>query len=334
MLRTLKIAVPGIALLIGLFLQTCVAEEALRYVPVVDGDWWNVADNPDLGPLTGANQQPVDFAVWQAADSTFQLWSCIRGIKGPGKSRLFHRWEAKNVTDTHWKPMGIAMQADPSVGEETNGLQAPHVIKDGDRYLMFYGSWDHICLAVGTDGKTFERVLNSEGKSSLFGSSLHNPRDPMVIKYGDLYVCYYCAHEAKDDKTDRPKSAVFCRATTDLKNWSEEWIVSRGGSVYNVGYWHGGDTECPFVQVIDGQYVFFRTQRYKPGPQNTQYCSDNPFDFGVDSDKYMVGSLPIAAPEVIKVGNQYYIFAVKPELDGIRAAKLRFDKKSFPKEQK
>jgi len=331
MLRTLKLAV--LALLTGLFLQTCVAEETLRYVPVIDGDWWNVTDSPDLGPLTGTRQQPVDFAVWQAADGTFQLWSCIRGIKAPGKSRLFHRWEAKNVTDTNWKPMGIAMQADPSLGEETNGLQAPHVIKDGGKYLMFYGSWNHICLAVSTDGKTFERVLNAEGKSSLFGGSLYNPRDPIAIKYGDLYICYYCAHEAKDDKTDRPKSAVFCRTSADLINWSEELIVSRGGSAYNERDWYGSDSECPFVQEIDGQYVHSRTQRYGQRQWSTVYSSDNPFDFGTDSDKFIVGSLPVAAPEIIKVGDQYYIIALKPGLDGMRAAKLRFDKKSFPKAQ-
>lgn len=312
-----------------LFLHPCFAEETLRYEPVVEGDWWSVTGNPDLGTLTGTNQQPVDFAVWQAADGTFQLWSCIRNIKAPGKTRLLHRWEGKSITEINWKPMGIAMQADTALGEEENGLQAPYVFKEGDKYLMFYGSWNHICMATSSDGKTFERVINSEGKSGLFTSALYNPRDPMVIKYGSLYLCYYCAHDAKDDKTDRPKSAVFCRTSMDLKNWSDEIVVSRGGSVYNMT-WYGGDTECPFVVEMDGQYILFRNQRYKPNAWNTQYSSGNPFDFGVNSDKYMVGSMPIAAPEVIKVGNQYYIFALKPELDGIQAAKLQFNKKSFP----
>lgn len=41
--------------------------------PEIDGPWWTVAHSPDLGALSGPDQQPVDFAVWQAAD-------------GPGRS--------------------------------------------------------------------------------------------------------------------------------------------------------------------------------------------------------------------------------------------------------
>ncbi len=47
-------------------------------VPAIDGPWWTVAGDPDLGEFTNPGQQPVDFAIWQAADGTWQLWSCIR----------------------------------------------------------------------------------------------------------------------------------------------------------------------------------------------------------------------------------------------------------------
>jgi len=58
-------------------------------------------------------QQPVDFGIWQAADGSWQLWSCIRATSTPGKTRLFYRWQGKNLTDKDWTPMGIAMLADP-----------------------------------------------------------------------------------------------------------------------------------------------------------------------------------------------------------------------------
>ena len=38
--------------------------------------------------LTGEKQQPVDFAIWQASDGTWQVWSCIRQTKCGGKTRL------------------------------------------------------------------------------------------------------------------------------------------------------------------------------------------------------------------------------------------------------
>ena len=81
-------------------------------MPQIDGEWWQIAGNPDLGPLTSEEQQPVDFSIWQAADGTWQLWSCIRHTKCGGKTRLFFRWEGNNLTDKDWRPIGIAMQAD------------------------------------------------------------------------------------------------------------------------------------------------------------------------------------------------------------------------------
>ena len=62
-------------------------------VPRLTGDAWQIASSPDLGELTVKGQQPVDFAIWRAADGTWQLWSCIRNTKETGKTRLFHRWE-------------------------------------------------------------------------------------------------------------------------------------------------------------------------------------------------------------------------------------------------
>ncbi|MCG8583391.1 MAG: hypothetical protein MI757_01600, partial [Pirellulales bacterium] len=117
--------------------------------PVLEGEWWQVAGNPDLGELGTDKQQPVDFGVWQAADGTWQLWSCIRYTKEPGKTRLFYGWEGAKITDKDWTPEGIKMRANPRVGETAGGLQAPHVIRGAHSsdFIMFYGDWDGICLA-------------------------------------------------------------------------------------------------------------------------------------------------------------------------------------------
>lgn len=297
-----------------------------RYKPVIDGDWWEITSNPDVGAYTSPKQQPVDFAVWQAEDGTFQLWSCIRNTNSGGNTRLFYRWEGKSITDTNWTPMGIAMEADTTLGEVKSGLQAPFVLKDNGRYFMFYGDWNRICLAESTDGKTFTRVINEEGNPSLFTGSLYNARDPMVLKIDDTYYCYYCSHERKDDKLDHPKAAVFCRTSKDLKQWSDEMVVSNGGSAQKMTDWYGGDCECPFVVRIDDKYILFRNQVYGKNSLNTQYCSNDPLNFGIDNDDFLVGQLPYAAPEIIKVGNQYYIVALKPGLDGMMAAKVKFEK--------
>src|SRR5687767_14791098 len=64
-----------------------------REMPVIVGEPWKIAGDPDLGEFTSPKQQPVDFGVWQANDGTWQLWSCIRGTKCGGNTRLFYSWE-------------------------------------------------------------------------------------------------------------------------------------------------------------------------------------------------------------------------------------------------
>lgn len=288
---------------------------ALPKQPRIVGDWWQVAGDPDLGDLTSPNQQPVDFGMWQAKDRTWQLWSCIRATKERGNTRLFHHWEGAKLTDKDWKPMGIALHADPGVGELEGGLQAPFVFRNGARYEMFYGGWNDICSAESTDGKRFERKLNAEGKVTLFGAKTGNTRDPMVLRIGALWHCYYTAHPEN-------KGAVYCRTSPDLRSWSEERLVARGGEAGDGPY----SGECPFVvELARGQFYLFRTQMYGKNAICRVYFSQDPFDFGLDHDEgHLVCSLPCAAPEIIKSRGRYYIAALLPSLKGIQIARLEW----------
>ena len=289
-------------------------------IPTIDGEWWQVAGDPDLGEYTSPKQQPVDFGVWQAADGTWQLWSCIRHTECGGNTRLFYRWEGKNLTDTDWKPMGIAMEADTTLGETKGGLQAPHVIKVDDTYYMFYGDWVNICLAKSKDGKNFTRVLNDKGTPALFTGPLYNTRDPMVLEYNGLYYNYYMGSQ----KDEKPHSAIYSRTSADLLKWSEPMLVSAGGSPVGKSRWFGGDAECPFILNKDEQFYLFRNQMYGENNLNTQYCSPNLMDFGVNDDRYLIGTLPVAAPEIIYQNGEYYMAALMPSLKGIRIAKLEW----------
>lgn len=283
-------------------------------MPAVDGDWWTVAGNPDVHPYTTPQQEPVDFGVWQARDGTWQLWSCIRKTSIPGRTRLFHRWEGKGLTASDWAPMGIAKMGDPAFDETPGGLQAPYVFRHGGLYQMFYGDWVHICRATSEDGKTFARRLTPAGRAGLFGEGGDaNARDPMVVRIGDAWHCYYTAHPGK-------KGAVYVRTSTDLEAWSPSRIVAYGGSA-GTEFYHA---ECPFVVARDGWYYLFRTQKYTPAPETRVYASRDPFDFGVNDDRYLIGKLPVAAPEIILHDGRYYIAALLPDLKGIRIARLKW----------
>ncbi|HAL44334.1 MAG TPA: hypothetical protein DCP47_00185 [Phycisphaerales bacterium] len=296
-----------------LFSSVCFAGEEKILKPVITGQWHQIAGNPDLGKYTGEKQEPVDFCIWQAADGTWQLWSCIRGTNTPGHNRLFHRWEGKNITDPNWTPMGIAMMSESKYSEPENGLQAPYVVKFKNKYWMLYGDWNNICLAVSKDGKKFERVLknNSAAVFSEGGPEV-NTRDPMLMWKTNQWYCYYTACPAK-------KGYVFCRTSSDLKKWSDSVVVSYGGSA-GTGW---ASAECPqVIEPTKGNYYLFRNQYYGPGGKFCVYHSKNPFNFGIDDDSYLISEFNLSAPEIIKDGDKYYIAALNPNLDGIRIAPL------------
>jgi hypothetical protein len=199
-------------------------------VPRIDGDWWQVAGNPDLGKFTSPKQEPVDFGVWQAADGTWQLWSCIRKTNCGGNTRLFYGWEGPKLTDNHWKPLGIVMQGDPKYGESVGGMQAPHVIRHEGTYYMFYGDWANICMATSKDGKKFTRVVQKNGNTGMFneGDGEH-ARDPMILKVGERFHCYYTSHSMRSPKKNH-RGVNYCRVSTDLRNWGASQVVAEGSA--------------------------------------------------------------------------------------------------------
>lgn len=159
-------------ILLLLFLARVVPAAEPVLVPGIDGEFWQIAGDPDLGKYTTPKQQPVDFGIWRAADGTWQLWSCIRGTSTPGRTRLLYRWQAKKLTDTNWNPMGIhdGRSEFRRNRRRTSGALCSHA---GLRLQMFmaigfYGNWEHIARALSNDGKTFARQLTSSGMSGMF----------------------------------------------------------------------------------------------------------------------------------------------------------------------
>jgi len=284
-------------------------------MPVIEREWWTVAGDPDLGAYTDAKQQPVDFAVWQAGDGAWQLWSCIRATKCGGKTRLFHRWEGKSLTEPNWKPMGIAMEAKPEHGETPGGLQAPHVVKIGGVHHMFYGDWEDICVATSDEGKAFTRRINADGKTGMFSEGHgNNTRDAMVIRIADQWHCYYTAYPNK-------QGAVYCRTSKDTRAWSDSKIVAFGGEAGINAF----SAECPFVaELTPGEFYLFRTQRYGQNAICRVYHSGDPMNFGVNDDSHLVCSLPVAAPELTRHEGKWYMAALLPSLKGIQIARLQW----------
>jgi hypothetical protein len=136
-------------------------------------------------------------------------------------------------------------------------------------------------------------VRNGNGQPDLFTGPYLNSRDAMTFRFGPLWACYYTGSQP----AAQYQAAVFCRTSADLVHWSEPSLVSAGGSASSPP--HPYDAECPFVLERDGWYYLFRNQLYGQAAHNTQYASKNPFDFGVGTDRCKIGTLPVAAPELV-----------------------------------
>ncbi len=299
-----------------LLLAISAALHGQTLAPRIISEWWTVATSPSLGPLERDAQEPVDFAIWQAADGTWQIWSCIRKTAEVGHTRLLYRWQGPSPTARDWTPMGIAMRADPGFGEQPGGLQAPYVFKALGEYQMFYGDWVTISRARSQDGKTFARILQANGKGGMFGEGDDvNTRDPMVVRDGSRWIVYYTAHPERS-------GSVYARVGSDLNTWGPAKIVSKGGRA-GVGPFVA---ECPFVYFHreSGTWYLFRTQDYGLKSATHVYASKDPLDFGVEDDSKWVATLPVSAPEIFEFEGTLYMAALRHDIKGIEIAKIEF----------
>jgi hypothetical protein len=311
------------------------AGDAAPFQPSVPtlGACWQIAGVPDLGTaFNSPGQQPVDFAIWPAADGTWQLWSCIRGTMEEGNTRLFHRWEGAQITDANWTPKGIAMRAgrvtpsgtpndgafDPSFGEAMGGLQAPYVWNDGTSWHMVYGTWGDLAEQVSADGKTFARVPRSSTNDvRIFAPGSDGKRDPMLLPIGGVQHLYFTAN-----------SSVYLSTSTDGASFSQPQEVAFGGQA-GTG---GSAAECPFVvQRTDGLYYLFRTSsenapagNYQAGVMTYVYASPDPTYFGINDDSRLVAQLPIAATEIHTVHGVDYIAHLLASVQGIEICQLNW----------
>lgn len=308
------------SMIVGALASSCATPDTIvlprKITPRLLGEPVEIAGQPDLGGLSSPEQQPVDFGLWRAADGDFRLWSCIRHTRETGQTRLFHAWQGPSLRSPSWSPRGIAMRADPTLGEVPGGLQAPYVFRRGGAFEMLYGGWDDICRARSTDGERFERVVGPNGRTGLFSEGKGaNTRDAMVLPDGDRLLVYYTAHPGD-------RGAVYVRTTRDLVTFDAPRIVARGGRAGTGPF----SAECPFVvRHPTGLFVLFRTQRYGPEAQTSVYASPDPLDFGVDDDRYLVTTLPLAAPEIVEEAGETFLVALRNDLRGIRAWRLGWE---------
>jgi len=224
-------------------------------VPRIKGTYWQIAPHSPSGYRwdNGDRDNACDFSIWQAADGTWQLVSCIRSTKSPGKTRLFYRWEGKRITDSLWTAKGIFAEADPNAPycEVRGRMQAPQVFRMNGKYYMIYNSAGAHLMA-SDDGKTFRRTPNATGKYQLFKCG----RDIGLLDNRAVDGRWYAYW------VDNKPGMHLTRSTGKdlLGTWEDR------GHLYHPGFF-----ESPFVQPYRGRYYLF--------VPNYVVVSDDPTDF-------------------------------------------------------
>lgn len=282
-------------------------------IPQIVSDWWTIATIPDLDEYSKPGQQLMDFSIWQAADSTWQLGACVRGTACGGEGRLLWRWQSESIDKDSWLSQGQLMLADTAVGETLGGLQAPFVVAERGEYHMFYGDWVNICHAIGADGKHFDRVIQPNGDSGLFNEGRsNNTRDPMLFVHENVYYLYYTGVVGN-------VGGIYCRTSTDLVTWGSSKIVSRRGA----GGSGPSDAECVFVTQADDSNGFYLFRWHSDG-NTSVFRSDDLLDFGIDNDDKKIASLPVEVARIIRTKQGMYISSLKEDYTGIQLAKFEW----------
>lgn len=196
---------------------------------------------------------------------------------------------------------------------------APYIVKKDNVYHMVYGH-SPIRLAVSPDlytwetqGEVFSELNRGDEPSALF----HDARDPNLLVYNGTYYIVYCSAKS-----------VRMRTSSDLINWSESSTIftSKSYDPESPSLIFHNNTFYLFVCSWDGNW----DQKEIVGAyQHKTYvlCSDDPYNFGNDSEK-QITTLNAHAPEIFQdEEGQWYISSVEWPCRGVSVDNIKWEEK-------
>jgi beta-xylosidase len=220
-------------------------------------------------PLEGKFAEPGMYTVDHAILKKDDLWHLvyIRGIAATNWPEYplsnFGHAVSHDLVDWHIrKPVLETVRS----GFDTYQVWAPHIIEHAGKYWMFYtgvndSAAQAICLATSTDLDHWERHEGNPLFTSLpwgHWDTTHwsDCRDPMVLKVGDTFYCYYTAARQVPG-SETVENCLGIASSKDLINWQDEGYRRLVHTLTT-------PPESPFVVNRNGEYYLFYTN-YKYG---------------------------------------------------------------------
>lgn len=257
-----------------------------------------------------------DHCFIQGPDRRFHLFGITHQkeiVPPPWAEHTFAHASQSEIFNIPWQKHPRVLNVDQSLAE--THLWAPHIIRKDETYYMFYagggGHWDSMLnLAVSRDLFHWERPP----VNPLF-RDFYDARDPMVLKYGDEYLLYYC----KTFSRTNPKSTVALRRSKDLLHWSEPefaLVLSDRPRLLNSGH-----TESPFVFEYRGMFYLSVCSPFYHYRLTRVFISDNPFFF---DERNEITAFIAHCAEVPELDGKLYVSHAGWFYDGVYLSPLTF----------
>ncbi|MEN8202320.1 MAG: family 43 glycosylhydrolase [Bacteroidota bacterium] len=199
---------------------------------------------------------------------------------------------------------------------------APHVIEHNDMYWMFYTGVNDsvsqaICLATSDDLHHWERYEKNPVLNSLpwgFWDETHwsDCRDPMVLKEGDTFYCYYTATRTVPE-TGGHESCMGMASSKDLIHWNDEGFQRLEHSLTT-------PPESPFVIKMNGIFYLFYTN-YKQGIVYVK--GSDPLHWQEDPDDPQTILQGVSATEIFRENGKWYITMISHMDNALRFMEIK-----------
>lgn len=277
-------------------------------------------------PLAGKFAEPGMYTVDHAILKQDDLWHLIyiRGIAATNWPEYplsnFGHAVSHDLVDWHIRKPVLETRA---TGFDTYQVWAPHIIKHAGKYWMFYAGVNDsatqaICLATSEDLYHWERHEGNPIITSLpwgYWDTTHwsDCRDPMVLKDGDTFYCYYTAARMVPG-TETVENCLGIASSGDLIHWKDEGYRRLIHTLTT-------PPESPFVVKRNGAYYLFYTNYrygivYVRSPDPLYGWKEDP----EDPHSIMKG---VSATEIFEHEGKWYITLISHMPYGLHFLEIR-----------
>jgi len=281
-----------------------------------------------IDPFEGKFAEPggyvVDHAFVKKGNKYHVFY--IRGIAATDwpAYNLYNFGHAVSSDLKSWKIEKPVLQC-PESGVDEFQVWAPYILKRKGIYYMFYTGVNtdvcqSICLATSKDLYHWERyesnplVIPGEWGNGIYSQDKWSDcRDPMVLKDGRNYYCYYTAMRLNTE-TQQLESCIGISSSQDLLHWKDEGFIP-------LKYSLSTPPESPFV-VKHKQTFYLVYTNYKYGI--VYLTSKDPVQGWQEmpEDKMsLIGG--VSATELLKVGNEWQISLISHMKNGLHFLEFR-----------